>query len=98
MFMINAGATFIVLGFLLLLCLWVSNRKIQGNWDDLRHSIFSYFVHKGTVKLSNLEKSAKSWRPHILTIFNTPQVHKNLAYFSHAINQEKTRSRAEGSD
>lgn len=89
MFMINAGATFIVLSFLLVLCLWVSNRKIQGNWDDLRHSIFSYFVHKGTVKLSNLEKSAKSWRPHILTIFNTPQVHKNLAYFSHAINQEK---------
>lgn len=89
MFMINPGAAFIMLFLVSLLCFWTAKRKVQGNWDDLRHAIFSYFVHKGTVKLSNLDKSAKSWRPHILAIFDTTSVNKNLAFFSHAINQEK---------
>jgi amino acid transporter len=89
MFMINPGAAFIVIGLVSLLCFWTGKRKITGNWDDLKHSIFSFFVHKGTVRLSNLEASAKSWRPHILTLFDTPAVHKNLAYFSHALNQGK---------
>ncbi len=89
MFMINPGATFIAFAFCAFLCVWTAKRKVQGNWDDLRHSIFSYLVHKGTIKLSQLEKSAKSWRPHILTIFDRPLVNKNLAYFSQAINQER---------
>jgi hypothetical protein len=39
--------------------------------------------------LSNFKASAKSWRPHILTLFDTPAIQKNLAYFSHALNQGK---------
>lgn len=89
MFMIDPGAAFIVWALAALLCFWTAKRRVQGNWDDLRHGIFSYLVYKGTVKLSTLEKSAKSWRPQILTIFDAPAVNKNLAYFSHAINQEK---------
>ncbi len=89
MFMINPGAAFIVIGLVSIFCIWTAKRKIKGNWDDLKHSIFSFFVHKGTIKLSNFEASAKSWRPHILTLFDTPAVQKNLAFFSHALNQGK---------
>lgn len=89
MFMINPGAAFIVIALVSIFCFWTGKRKLKGNWDDLKHSIFSFFVHKGTVKLSTLEASAKSWRPHILTLFDQPSVQKNLAYFSHALNQEK---------
>jgi amino acid transporter len=89
MFMINPGAAFIVIALVSTFCFWTAKRKIKGNWDDLKHSIFSFFVHKGTVKLSNLEASAKSWRPHILTLFDSASVQKNLAYFSHALNQGK---------
>lgn len=89
MFMINPGATFIEIFLLALICFWGAKRKIMGNWDDLRQGILSYLVHKGTVKLSTLKHSAKSWRPHILTIFDTPSVNKNLAFFAHAINQER---------
>lgn len=89
MFMINPGATFIVMALVFLLCLWTMSRNVKGNWGDLRYSIFSFFIHKAAVKLSNLEKNEKSWRPHILTFFETPSVNKNLAFFSHALNQEK---------
>lgn len=89
MFLINPGASFLVVGILTLFCIWTGKRKLQGNWDDLKHSLFSFFVQKGAVRLSHLEASAKSWRPHILTLFPTPAVEKNLAYFSHALNQGK---------
>lgn len=89
MFLINAIAAFIAFLLVIILCIWTTNRKITGNWDDIRYSIYSFFIHKGTVKLSNLEKSAKNWRPHILAIFDSSQIRKNLAFFVHAINQEK---------
>lgn len=89
MFMINPGATFIEIALVAFLFFLGAKRKIMGNWDDLRQGIFAYLVHKGTIKLSTLKNSARSWRPHILTIFDTPLVNKNLAFFSHAINQER---------
>jgi amino acid transporter len=89
MFLLNSGAALIVFLLVMALCFWNSSRKITANWDDIRYSIYSYFIHKGTVKLSQLEKSAKNWRPHILAICDNPNVRKNLAYFAYAINQEK---------
>ena len=89
MFMINPGATFIVLAFTVALCFWTASRKVKGNWDDMRYSLFSFLVHKGATKLVDIEKNEKSWRPHILAIQDTATIQKNLAYFSHALNQEK---------
>lgn len=89
MFLINSGAAFTVFLLVIALCFWTSSRKITANWDDIRYSIYSYFIHKGTAKLSNLEENAKNWRPHILALFDSPAVRKNLAFFAHAINQEK---------
>jgi amino acid transporter len=89
MFLINSGAAFTVFLLVSALCFWTSKRKITANWDDIRYSIYSYFIHKGTAKLSNLEENAKNWRPHILALFDEPAVRKNLAFFAHAINQEK---------
>ncbi len=89
MFMINPGATFLVAALTILLCLWTAKRHVRGNWDDLRYSLFSYLIHKGAVTLSALKKNPKSWRPHILTIFNSPAIQKNLVLFSHSLNQEK---------
>ncbi len=89
MFMIAPGAAFIVIAAVTVVCSWTGKRQIQANWDDLKYSILSFFVHQGTIKLSNVEVSAKSWRPHILTLFEEPKVEKNLAYFTHALNQGK---------
>jgi hypothetical protein len=89
MFMITPGAAFLMIAIVAIFCSWTAKRKIQANWDDLKYSILSFFVHQGTIKLSNVEVSAKSWRPHLLTLFEEPKVEKNLAYFAHALNQGK---------
>jgi hypothetical protein len=89
MLLINSGATLIVLLLVTALCFWTGSRKIKGNWGDIRYSIYSYFLHKGMAKLSGVEKSPKNWRPHLLVLFDTPTIQKNLAFFAHAINQEK---------
>lgn len=89
MFMINPGAAFAEIALVTIFCAVTARRNIGGNWDDLKHSIFSFFVHKGTIRLSQLKASPRSWRPHILTLFDSVSVDKNLAYFSHALNQGK---------
>lgn len=89
MLMINPGATFIVVALVVLLCFWTSSRNLSHNLDDIRHGLYTYFVHKGTAKLSRFGTGAKNWRPQILALFDKPQVQKNLAFFAHALNQEK---------
>ncbi len=89
MFMINAGAAFLFIALTIGLCLWTSSRKVQGNWDDIRHSLFSFLIHRLAAKLSELKPNPKSWRPNILTLFSSSTLEKNLAYFSHALDQGK---------
>lgn len=89
MFMINPGATFSVTFLTIALFIWTSKRRVKGNFDDIRYSLFSYLVHRGTTVLSGLKKNARSWRPHILTIFDPALIEKNLVFFSHSLNQEK---------
>jgi len=89
MFMISPGVTFMVFSLVALFCLWTSSRKVKGNWNDIRYSILSYFVHQGAVSLSTFTKDAKNWRPQILVFFDSGIMHKNLAFFAHSLNQEK---------
>ncbi len=89
MFLVNAGATFIVLGLLIILHFWAGKRKIQTNWDDLRYSLFSSLARFATNKLSYLDINPKTWRPSILTIVDPSLTHKNVIFFSHALNQGK---------
>lgn len=89
MLMVNPGATLIVLALTIALCIWTSSRNLNSNWDDIRHSIFSFLIHKGMAQLGALKPNAKSWRPHILTLFDEATPEKNLAYFSHALDQGK---------
>ncbi|MBP9841920.1 MAG: hypothetical protein KBC64_05790 [Simkaniaceae bacterium] len=89
MFMINPGASFIVIALTIALCVWTSSRHLNGNFDDIRYSLYLYFINKAILALSHLAKNAKSWRPHILSIVQGTTVDKNLAFFSHALNQEK---------
>lgn len=89
MFMINAGAAFIVIALAIGLCLWTSSRKIHGNWDDIRHSLFSFLIHRGTSKLQELRPNPKSWRPNLLTLFPSSGIEKNWILFSHALDHGK---------
>lgn len=89
MLMIHPGATLIVLLLTGLLYFWISDRNLNGNWDDLRHSLLAFLVNRGAAKLNQIQPNPKSWRPHILTIFDDHTALKNLAFFSYALDQEK---------
>lgn len=89
MFLINAGAAFIVIALAIGLCLWTSSRKIHGNWDDIRHSLFSFLIFRAANKLQDLRPNPRSWRPHVLTLFPPSGIEKNCAFFSHALDHGK---------
>lgn len=89
MFMINAGWSFIALLAVGILCFWTTRRKLKGNWDDIRYSIFSFFASTATNKLVHLKKNPRSWRPNILTIVDPKLKDAELIHFAHALNQSK---------
>jgi amino acid transporter len=89
MFMINPGWAFIILIALLALGLWTTKRKLQGNWDDMRYSIFSFFASTATSKLAHIKKNPRSWRPNILAIIDPELKDTQIINFAHALNQSK---------
>jgi len=89
MFMINSGASFIVLFLVGALCFWTTKRKLKGNWDDIRYSIFSFFASTATNKLVHIKKNPKSWRPNILAIVDPSLKETNTIHFAHTLNQAK---------
>ncbi|NGX50838.1 MAG: hypothetical protein K1060chlam2_00689 [Chlamydiae bacterium] len=90
MFMINAGWSFISLCAVGLLCFWTSRRNLKdGDWDDIRYSIFSFFAASATNKLMHLSKNPRSWRPNILAIVDPKLKNAQLIHFAHALNRSK---------
>jgi amino acid transporter len=89
MFMIDAGRSFIVLFFAAILCFWTAKRKVKGNWDDIRYSLFSFFASTATNKLVHLKKNPRSWRPNILALIDPSLSETNTIHFAHILNQAK---------
>jgi len=89
MFMINAGWSFIAFLALAGLCFWTAKRKLKGNWNDIRYSIFSFFASTATNKLVHIKKNPRSWRPNILAIVDPKLQDTALIEFSHDLNQSK---------
>lgn len=89
MLMINPGFSFLVTGIVILICTWSSRRKVKGNWDDLRYSLFSFLAHKAIEKLNSLGTNPKSWRPHILAVLNPEIPQDDFINFANDINQKR---------
>lgn len=89
MLMINPGFSFLVIGIVILCCFWFSRKKVKGNWDDLRYSLFSFLAHTAIGRLNTLEANPKSWRPHILAILNPDIDQNDFIHFANDINQRK---------
>jgi len=89
MFLVNLNASLIVIALTIILCIISSQRGIRGGWDDIRYSLFSFLVHRGAAKLGQLTPNAKSWRPNLITLFESDALPMNLAYFSYALDHGK---------
>lgn len=77
MLMINPGATLVVGVLLAALCLWTTQRKVDGNWDDMRYALFSFFALASTYRASRMPQTARTWRPHLL-VFDTNAEHPSI--------------------
>jgi len=88
MLMINPGFSFLVMGIVILISIWSTRKKVRGNWDDLRHSLFSFLAHKSMKKLNSLGTNPKSWRPHILAVLNPKISQDDFINFANNINQK----------
>ncbi|MCP5469900.1 MAG: amino acid permease [Chlamydiales bacterium] len=90
MFMVNSGATFIVLAAVIGICVWVSMRQLKGNWADIRFSLFSFLVNMATHRLALAADNTRNWRPNILAFLDTKMVGKrDLIAFTNALSQNK---------
>ena len=89
MFLINVNASLIVIALTIILCMVSAYRGIGGRWDDIRYSIFSLLVHKGAARLAKLNPNAKSWRPNLISLFESSALPLSLAYFSYALDHGK---------
>ncbi len=89
MFMINAGVSFIVLFLVGALCFWTTKRKLKGNWDDIRYSLYSFFASTAARKLGLLTQNPRNWRPNILAITEAHLTNTPLIQFANCLNQSK---------
>jgi len=69
--------------------LWVARKNVQGNWDDLRYSLYSSFARTAVNRLMKTDKNPRSWRPNILTLVQSSLDEKELVFFSHSLNRAK---------
>ncbi len=83
------GWAFIILIAVTVLGFWTTKRKLKGNWDDIRYSIFSFFASTATSKLVHIKKNPRSWRPNILAIVDTELNDSQIIDLAHALNQSK---------
>ena len=89
MLMINPGATLIVLSLFVVLHFWAGKKRVEGNWDDIRYSMFSSLARFAMNKLSILDNNPKAWRPNMLSIVDPLLTNKNMVFFAHSLNQNK---------
>ena len=82
MFLINATATVICLGFTLMIYLYISKKNITRTWGDLRDGILVSVIRMCLLKLRFNEKQEKNWKPDILVFSGTPESRGNLVYLA----------------
>ena len=89
MFMINAGVSFVALGFVLVVYLMAMKRHMASGWDDIRQGILFLFSRIAVYRLSSSKITARSWRPNFLVFTNGYAAPQNLLEFTSSITKGK---------
>ena len=72
MFMINPGASFLAFFFCLAVYMIMKKRSLNSNWSDIRRGLMSYAARSSIYGLEEYEEDARSWRPNVLVITDSP--------------------------
>ncbi|MFH0753099.1 MAG: Na-K-Cl cotransporter [Candidatus Omnitrophota bacterium] len=89
MLMINAGATIIALGIILLIYYLMQRRNLSASWGDMKYGILMLFVRMILYKLTEKVPHAKTWRPNILVLSGAPTSRWHLIALADAMSHGK---------
>lgn len=89
MFLVNPFATFGVIILVMLGFYALKFFDVEGDWDDIRFSIYSTMARFFTQKLNELDDNAKSWRPNIICLSERAGMDESLCYFTESLVQGK---------
>ena len=89
MFMIDSGATFIAISFVILIYLYMRRRGIANKWENIGHGILMFLSRFVIYRLSEKDNSLRSWRPHFLVFSDNPMKLSNMINLTSAITKGK---------
>jgi amino acid transporter len=73
MFLINASATVVALGFVLVVFLWLERQGLQSAWGDVRQGLWMALARTGVLRLRPQDDDPRNWRPHFLVLSGAPR-------------------------
>ncbi len=89
MLMVDSGASFVAIAFVLATYFLVRRRKLSSKWEDIRHGILMFLSRFAIYRLSNGSDSLRSWRPNFLVFSRNPTKVSNMINLTSAITKDK---------
>lgn len=89
MLMIDSGACFAALAFVLATYFLVRRRRLSSKWEDIRHGILMFLSRFAIYRLSSSTDSLRSWRPNFLVFSRNPSKVSNMINLTSAITKDK---------
>jgi potassium/chloride transporter 4/5/6 len=89
MFMIDAGATFLALFFVVALFIFMRKRNLTKRWEDIWHGMLVFLSRFAIYKLAANAHCPRSWRPNFLVLSDSPMQISKLIQVSSAISKGK---------
>lgn len=89
MYLMNPLVCFIALGAELGLYLLLRRRILSVSWGDARAGIWNAAVRLALIKLREIPRRARNWRPHILVLTANPENRTGLVRFANWFNQDR---------
>ncbi len=89
MLMIDAGATIIAIGIVILFYLITKRKNLGKGWEDIRQGGLLFFCRFAIYRLAALGPSVRCWRPYFLVFSSSPLNKTSVIDFAHSITNEK---------
>ena len=89
MLLINALATAVAAGLVVLVFVWLERRGMEAAWGDVRRGVWMTLTRAGLLRLNRTEDDARNWRPHFLVLSGAPQRRWHLVELADAMSHSR---------
>ena len=89
MLLINATATAVAAGFVVVIYLWLERRGLESTWGDVRQGIWMALARTGLLRLQPSSEDPRNWRPHLLVLSGAPSRRWHLVELADALSHSR---------